>query len=565
MCENVFCKGSETIFTNKAFRMLTGLRHYKLLDTEMYDDTVSVKVSSKLSYAKCPVCGRRSHSVHSHYERHLLTLPMYDRAMHITFVARRFRCRNPDCECKRFAEQPSDLVSRYCRRTTNLNQRLTLMSVQMPAMRCEAISRMIGSPISASTSLRLVRSIDTTPDRASVKNICIDDFAFRKGLTYGSLIVDADTGKPLELLNSRDTVPVAEGLKRYTNVATVTRDRAASYYNAIAIGIPGAVQIADRFHLIENCGRHIIEQIRHDFKDIRNEITGNSGAEMGIVRHSPTKQQQERFYTMEMLMRKGLPKTLVAAMTGMKTLTITEYLERGEPLGNRRYVLKDFASHEHIIIQGIKEGKILKDIWQDLWNDGLKMNYVTLLRYMHNSYPEYKSPKGSHKGNKVDNRKALKALEALNQGNKSLQSLPTSMLVLGKLNIYVCNPDYGINKATGEYSKDHILYNQAIARSQILTELREAYISFKQTMKGGDVNALDDWIKKYSESRFKGIAIFAKHMWKDIDAIRNAIRYRYSNGIAEGLNNKIKAIKREMYGRARKDLLEKKLIASALT
>ena len=83
MCENVFCKGSETIFTNKAFRMLTGLRHYKLLGTEMYDDSVSVKVFSKLSYAKCPVCGRQSHSVHSHYERHLLTLPMYDRAMHI--------------------------------------------------------------------------------------------------------------------------------------------------------------------------------------------------------------------------------------------------------------------------------------------------------------------------------------------------------------------------------------------------------------------------------------------------------------------------------------------------
>lgn len=151
----------------------------------------------------------------------------------------------------------------------------------------------------------------------------------------------------------------------------------------------------------------------------------------------------------------------------------------------------------------------------------------------------------------------------MNQGNKYLQSLPTNMLILGKLNIYVCNPDYGINKTTGECTKDHILYNQAIARSQILTELREAYISFKQTMKGGDVNALDDWIKKYSESRFKGIAIFAKHMWKDIDAIRNAIRYRYSNGIAEGLNNKIKAIKREMYGRARKDLLEKKLIVSS--
>lgn len=129
----------------------------------------------------------------------------------------------------------------------------------------------------------------------------------------------------------------------------------------------------------------------------------------------------------------------------------------------------------------------------------------------------------------------------------------------------VCNPDYGINKTTGECTKDHILYNQAIVQSQILTELRESYTSFRQTLKGGDINALDNWIRKYSESRFKGISTFAKHMWKDIDAIRNAVLYQYSNGIAEGLNNKIKAIKREMYGRAKKDLLEKKLIASALT
>lgn len=562
MCENVFCKGSETIFTNKAFRMLTGLRHYKLLDTEMYDGSVSVKVSSKLSYAKCPVCGRRSHSIHSHYERHLLTLPMYDRAMHITFVARRFRCRNPDCECKRFAEQPSDLVSRYCRRTTNLNQQLTKMSVQMSAMRCEAISRLIKAPISASTSLRLVRSIDTTPDRASVKNICIDDFAFRKGMTYGSIIVDADTGKPLELLRSRDTVPVSKDLKRYPNVVTVTRDRGTSYAKAISDGIPGAVQIADRFHLVSNCGDNIMKQIRHDFLNIRKEIAGDAYDGAGIVRYRPTERQFDRYHTMAVLSKKGVSNKMIADLLGTEGKRVKKYLERGKPLGYKHYSIKDYASHEHIFIQGIEEGKQLKEIWQDLWNDGLEMNYITLLRHMHKVYPEYKSHKGIRAGEKVDNRKALKVLASR---GSVCTARSVDVLHLGKMHIYVCNPDYGVDRKSGECTKDNILYNQAIAKSQTLTELREAMVSFRVVLKGKNTDSLDEWIKKYSASKYNRIANFATHLLDDISAVRNAVSFDYSNGIAEGFNNKIKAIKREMYGRAKKDLLEKKLIASVLT
>ena len=562
MCENVYCKGSETIFTNKSFRMLTGLRHYKLLDAEMCDDSMSARVSSNLSYAKCPICGKRSHSVHSHYERHLLTLPMYDKAMHITFVARRFRCRNPNCECNRFAEQPSDLVSRYCRRTTNLNQRLTKMSVQMSAMRCEAISRMIKAPISASTSLRLVRSIDTTPDRASVKNICIDDFAFRKGMTYGSIIVDADTGKPLELLRSRDTALVSEDLKGYTNVVTVTRDRGISYAKAISDGIPGAVQVADRFHLVANCGDNIMRQIQHDIHSIRKEIGGERDESIGIVRNNPTARQIHRYNTIAALAEKGVSPTMIGDLLGTTKEVVKEYLKKGKPVGQKHRAVLDYASHEHIIVQGIRQGKLLKEIWQDLENDGLKMNYISLLKFMHRMYPEYKSHKGIHTGEKVDNRKALKLLSS---SGTSIPSRSVDVLYMGRMHIYVCNPDFGVNKKTGECTKDHVLYNQAIAKSQTLTELREVMLSFKSVIKGGDTAALDDWIKKYSTSKYKGIAGFANHLLKDICAVRNAIVFDYSNGVAEGFNNKIKAIKREMYGRAKKDLLEKKLIASALT
>ena len=90
-------------------------------------------------------------------------------------------------------------------------------------------------------------------------------------------------------------------------------------------------------------------------------------------------------------------------------------------------------------------------------------------------------------------------------------------------------------------------------------------VSFRVVLKGKDTGSLDEWIKKYSASKYNRIANFATHLLDDISAVRNAVSFDYSNGIAEGFNNKIKAIKREMYGRAKKDLLEKKLIASVLT
>ena len=204
----------------------------------------------------------------------------------------------------------------------------------------------------------------------------------------------------------------------------------------------------------------------------------------------------------------------------------------------------------------------MKEIWQDLWNDGLEMNYATLLRHMHKVYPEYKSHKGIRAGEKVDNRKALKVLASR---GSVCAARSVDVLHLGKMHIYVCNPDYGVDRKSGECTKDNILYNQAIAKSQTLTELREAMVSFRVVLKGKDTDSLDEWIKKYSASKYNRIANFATHLLDDISAVRNAVSFDYSNGIAEGFNNKIKAIKREMYGRAKKDLLEKKLIASVLT
>lgn len=117
------------------------------------------------------------------------------------------------------------------------------------------------------------------------------------------------------------------------------------------------------------------------------------------------------------------------------------------------------------------------------------------------------------------------------------------------------NPDYGIDKKTGKCTLEHILAEKVVNASNMLLQLRECHTSFRNILSGDSPEALDEWIKKYSRTACKDMASFAKSVIKDIRPIKNAIRYSISNGLIEGLNNKIKALKRSMYGRASDKLL----------
>ena len=129
------------------------------------------------------------------------------------------------------------------------------------------------------------------------------------------------------------------------------------------------------------------------------------------------------------------------------------------------------------------------------------------------------------------------------------------LLSSNRIHIYVANSAFGVNKNTGECTKERERADMLICKSGILQDLRQAYTSFQEVMNGDAPDELNAWIERYAVSRYQHIASFAKELKKDISAIKNAIRYNFSNGPMEGCNNKVKAVKRSMYGRAKDDLL----------
>ena len=359
-----------------------------------------------------------------------------------------------------------------------------------------------------------------------------------------------DAGKPLEIILSRDADKVAECLKKYVNVKTVTRDRAGGYAKAVSDGIPTAIQIADRFHLVMNCGDNIKKQMRKSIKDIKNEIFSIAGTELMDVRNVPTERIRARYKAVKELTGKGMTQVAIASLTGMEPETVKKYQTMQEPHGYAKYHFLNFEPHMGVIINGMKEGKLLKEIWRDLLDDGMKLHYNSLLIYMAKMYPEYKSHKGSHKGSRVDNTAVMKRMKKEEANYKDVKKplIQANAVNPSKLYIYTCNPEYGVNKKTGECSRENAMYNDLILRSSILSGLRDASLSFREVMSGKSTDALDEWIDKFSRSSFHHISSFATFLLKDIDAIKNAIIYPYSNGLTEGINNKINAIKRQMYG-----------------
>lgn len=214
---------------------------------------VSLSVASTRPSASCPICGQESARLHSHYLRTLADLPWGGRAVRLSLRVRRFRCSSPECTRSIFAERLPNLVESYARKTVRLHEVLEMVGF---ALGGEAGARLIGRLgmfASSSTLVRYVRRAALAAEPPPTV-IGIDDFALRRGYRYATIIVDLQSHKPIDLLPERDSEMIASWLKAHPQLEIISRDRGSSYVEGATEGAPGAVQVADRWHLLKNLG-----------------------------------------------------------------------------------------------------------------------------------------------------------------------------------------------------------------------------------------------------------------------------------------------------------------------
>jgi len=216
-------------------------------------EEVLVHVSSYRASSPCPRCSMPSSAIHSSYRRHPKDLPCAGRPIRLVFSVRKFFCRNPDCSRKVFTERLADFIETSSRLTKRLRTAVQDIGFATGGKGGEQLGDKLAMPISETTVLSSLYLVPL-PEIGQVHVVGVDDWSWRRGKRFGTILVNLETHKIVGLLADREAESVRQWLAAHPEVDIVSRDRGAMYIDGATLGAPQATQVADRWHLLSNLG-----------------------------------------------------------------------------------------------------------------------------------------------------------------------------------------------------------------------------------------------------------------------------------------------------------------------
>ena len=238
--------------------MRTAIAAHELLPEGLYLENlsigagrVSISAASGTRRSRCPLCGRGSSRVHSRYTRTLSDLPWHGISVELEVRARRFFCEEASCERKIFCERLPDVAAR-ARKTGRLEEALLAIVLELGGTAGARLAAELGILVGRVALLARAKGAPAPELGGKVRVLGVDDFAFRRGARYGTILVDLERRRVVDLLPERSQESLVGWLERHPEVETATRDRSNIYREALTKGAPEATQVADRWHLLHN-------------------------------------------------------------------------------------------------------------------------------------------------------------------------------------------------------------------------------------------------------------------------------------------------------------------------
>lgn len=527
---------SQTLLPNPDILILDRIER----DTERFRLIVHVQQTPA-----CPLCGQVSQSRHSSYRRCLQDFPWQGISVQLWATVGRFRCRNATCPRKIFCERLPRVARAYGRQTERASEIVRLVGYVAGGLPGERLLTRLSIVTSDDTVLRRLRQ-KPAETALPVRNLGVDDWAWRKGQEYGTILVNLDLHRVVDLLPDRAADSFSEWLQRHPEIATISRDRCGIYAEGAALGAPQSQQIADRFHLFVNLSatmERVLEErsrelilppIDHNPAESQTTRLTDSSTDQALLPR-PTQSQLrrqrrlERYEQVIELFKSGHSQATISRALGLQRKTIRRWLRSGQfperkPPHRPPPKVNEFGAY-----------------LQQRWNEGC-----------HNATLLYQEIRG--KGYRGKRSMVARFVAGWRKTGRATRPNAPERISPKHAAILVTR---AVDQMTDEQQK---LFERITNQCPEVGDLRRTALAFRAALTSGKSIQLRQWIEGAKRCEFGHVVRFAYGLQKDISAVAAAVDTPWSTGQVEGQNNRLKMIKRQMYGRAGFELLRARVL-----
>jgi transposase len=542
-----------------------------LLGVASSTDAITLVASTIQPEVVCPLCGSPTSRVHSRYLRTLSELPCLRLPVRVHLHTRRFFCDRPECPRAIFTERLPDVALPYARRTARLAEALQLIAHALGGEAGARLAARLGMPVSADTLLRQLAG-STPPATETPRVLGVDDWALCRGQRYGTILVDLERQCVIDLLPDRRPETLAAWLKEHPGVEIIARDRAGAYAEGARQGAPEAVQVADRWHLVKNLVEALEGMLAREERALQEaagarasgpeEAPRDAGEattpeEPAVATRHPLPRPQTRaeqesaarrerrhavYEEVRRLYEAGHPIRHIAQQTGKDHRTVRKYLRADAfPERKKRAVApSQLEEYREYLERRWREGcHNATQLWRELREQGFAGG-CSIIKHLLCGWRAQLPPEQRRANGK-----------AVREAAEGRAPAPRTLV-------------WWLLGSREKLTEEQVAFLERLktACPKIATA-QELVLEFLAMARRREGDQLEGWVMRAAASGVAELKSFGTGLRRDWEAVVAGLTLEWSNGPVEGQINRLKLIKREMFGRAGLALLRARVLAPA--